>query len=69
MPLLGVCLQAQLKITLISVVSPKVINGHISYPSIMSAFGGKADVNHCVGECPLLAEAVEKLPVASGLNA
>jgi hypothetical protein len=21
----------------------------------MSAFGGKADVNHCVGECPLLA--------------
>jgi hypothetical protein len=27
----------------------------------MSAFGGKADVNHCVGECPLLAEAVEKL--------
>ncbi len=22
---------------------------------LMSAFGGKADVNHCVGECPLLA--------------
>ncbi len=22
----------------------------------MSAFGGKADVNHCVGECPLLAK-------------
>ena len=21
----------------------------------MSAFGGKADVNHCVGECPLIA--------------
>ncbi len=24
-------------------------------PISMSAFGGKADVNHCVGECPLLA--------------
>ncbi len=24
-------------------------------PSRMSAFGGKADVNHCVGECPLIA--------------
>ncbi len=23
--------------------------------SSMSAFGGKADVNHCVAECPLLA--------------
>ncbi len=22
----------------------------------MSAFGGKADVNHCMGECPLLAK-------------
>ncbi len=21
----------------------------------MSAFGGRADVNHCVGECPLIA--------------
>ena len=21
-----------------------------------SAFGGKADVNHCVGECPLIAK-------------
>jgi len=24
-------------------------------PISMSAFGGKADVNHCVGECPLIA--------------
>ena len=25
-------------------------------PISISAFGGKADVNHCVGECPLLAK-------------
>ncbi len=28
----------------------------------MSAFGGKADVNHCVDECPLLAKS--GLPIA-----
>ncbi len=32
-----------------------VKSGHFSYPSVMSALGGKADVNYCVGECPLLA--------------
>ncbi len=32
-----------------------VISGPFSTAVRMSAFGGKADVNHCVGECPLLA--------------
>ena len=34
---------------------PWVRNGRKAAPSRMSAFGGKADVNHCVGECPLIA--------------
>ena len=33
----------------------RVISGRRGQPALMSAFGGKADVNHCVGECPLLA--------------
>ena len=32
-------------------------------PPIMSAFGGKADVNHCVGECPLLAISGHSWPI------
>ncbi len=32
-----------------------VISRPFSTAVRMSAFGGKADVNHCVGECPLLA--------------
>ena len=32
-----------------------VKSGHFSYPSVMSAFGGKADVNHQTPECPLIA--------------
>ncbi len=32
-----------------------VISGRFAAPSRMSAFGGKADVDHCVGECPLIA--------------
>ncbi len=31
------------------------ISGHFSYPSVMSAFGRKADVNHSPAEGPLLA--------------
>ena len=27
-----------------------------NFSPAMSAFGGKADVNHCVGECPLIAK-------------
>ncbi len=33
-----------------------VISGHPVTAFRMSAFGGKADVNHCVGECPLIAK-------------
>ncbi len=32
-----------------------VISRPFSTAVRMSAFGGKADVNHCVGECPLIA--------------
>ncbi len=34
----------------------RVISRRNAAPISMSAFGGKADVNHCVGECPLLAK-------------
>ncbi len=30
-------------------------------PISISAFGGKADVNHCVGECPLIARSGHKV--------
>ncbi len=33
-----------------------VISGHTATTFPTSAFGGKADVNHRVGECPLLAK-------------
>ena len=38
-----------------------VISRRLVAPSQMSAFGGKADVNHCVGECPLLAKSGHSL--------
>ncbi len=34
--------------------------GHAEARFSTSAFGGKADVNHCVGECPLLARSRPK---------
>ena len=40
-----VCIQCPLRVT----------SRRKAAPISMSAFGGKADVNHCVGECPLLA--------------
>ncbi len=33
-----------------------VINGHFVTTLRMSAFGGKADINHLVPQCPLIAK-------------
>ncbi len=33
----------------------------------MSGFGGKADVNHCVGECPLIANSGNTFELAEPL--
>ncbi len=33
----------------------RVTSGRKAAPISISAFGGKADVNHCVGECPFIA--------------
>ena len=44
-----------------------VKSGHPTPWPFMSAFGGKADINHCVGECPLLAISGHPHSVAQGL--